>query len=123
MKKTLFSLYYLAGYLVPTGLMLIFAPNLAFKLLFSTGNYGDVMPRFAGLILLALGLLVVQIIRHRVEVLYSTTIVLRAFVFVPGLLSLYFYTRDPFFLIVIGVVGFGLAFTGVSYLRDRGAKT
>ena len=45
MKKTRLSLFYLAGYLIPSGLVLMFAPTPALRLLRSTGQYGDVMPR------------------------------------------------------------------------------
>jgi hypothetical protein len=47
MRRALRSLYYPAFYLTTTGLALVLAPDLALKLLFSTGHYGDVMPRMA----------------------------------------------------------------------------
>ncbi|MEO5952953.1 MAG: hypothetical protein ABIQ44_10865, partial [Chloroflexia bacterium] len=71
MNKTHLSLYYLIGYLIPSGLALL-VPQFAFKLLFSNGNYGDVIPRLAGLLLLALSDLVFQIIRFKLEMLYTT---------------------------------------------------
>ena len=70
MKKTHLSLYYLVGYLIPGGVALIIAPQWALKLLFSTGNYGDVLPRLVGVILLALGMVILQIVRLHVDVLY-----------------------------------------------------
>jgi uncharacterized protein YjeT (DUF2065 family) len=68
------SLFYLAGYLLPTGLLLLVAPRVTLRLLQSNGDYGsDVFVRVAGLLLLAIGIIVVQIIRRRVEALYPTT--------------------------------------------------
>ena len=118
MHRTRLSLYYLAGYLLPTGLLLVAAPDVAFKLLMATGQYGDAIPRLAGSVLLALGIIVVQIIRHRVEVMYSTTVAVR-FVILAVLGWLYVRTSDPFFLIVTGVVGLGVLLTGGSLLMAR----
>ena len=56
MKRTHLSLYYLVTYLIFAGLALIAAPLFALKLLLSNGNYGDVLPRLLGVILLALGI-------------------------------------------------------------------
>jgi len=42
MIRTRLSLFYLAGYLIPAGLLLLFAPTFALRLLLSNGEYGDV---------------------------------------------------------------------------------
>lgn len=118
MKKTHLSLYYLTTYLIASGIMLITVPDLALKLLFSNGRYGDVIPRLTGVIALALGLVVLQIVRLRVEVLYTTLLGVRA-VLVLLLIGLYFYSRDPFFLSLTAVVGIGIILTAVGYYLDR----
>ena len=122
MKKTHLSLYYLVGYLIPAGVALIAVPQLALKLLLSNGDYGDVLPRLLGVVLLALGIIVFQIIRLHVQVLYGTTLIARSVILIC-LLGLYFYARDPLFLTLLGIVGFGFALTGVSYLMDRQSRT
>jgi uncharacterized protein YjeT (DUF2065 family) len=116
--RTRLSLFYLAGYLLPTGALLVVAPDVAFKLLFATGSYGDAIPRMAGGLLLALGVIVVQVIRHRVEALYPTTVAIRLML-LAILGWLYARTSDPFFLIVMGVVGFGVLLTGGTLLMAR----
>lgn len=121
MKRTRLSLYYLAGYLLLTGLLLLVAPVTALMLLLSNGDYGDVFPRVAGLLLLGIGIIVVQIIRLRAEVLYPTTLMLRS-VFLVGFLGFYLYTRDPLFLVILGVVGLGVLMTGTSYWLDRSER-
>src|SRR5262249_32565531 len=50
MKLAQFSLYYLVGYLVFGGVGLVADPELALRLLFATGSYGDIMPRLAGML-------------------------------------------------------------------------
>ncbi len=117
-RRTRLSFFYLAAYLLGAGVALVLVPSLALKLLFSNGNYGDVMPRLLGVVLLALGLIIVQIMRHRVEVLYPTTLGVRA-VIVVGLVALFIYSKDPLFISLTVVVGIGIILTGTSYLVDR----
>jgi hypothetical protein len=117
-KRTRLSLYYLAAYLVGAGVALILAPSIALTLLFTSGHYGDVMPRLLGVVLLALGIVIVQIIRHSLEVLYPTTLIVRTLI-VAVLAGLLIYTRDPLFISLLVVVGFGMILTGTSYLIDR----
>ncbi len=117
-RRTHLSLFYLAAYLVGAGVALVVVPSLTLKLLFSNGNYGDVMPRLLGVVLLALGLVIVQIIRHRVEALYSTTLGVRVII-VAVLVALFAYSKDPLFISLIVVVGIGMVLTGTSYLLDR----
>lgn len=121
MKRTRFSLFYLAGYLIPSGLLLLFAPRFSLKLLFSNGEYGDVLPRLVGVLLIGLGILIVQIIRLRLDMLYTTVIGVRVF-FCICFLVFYFLSQDPLFLVLLAVVGFGLVLTTLSYLLDRQNK-
>jgi len=119
MRRTRLSLFYLAGYLLPTGLLLLVVPRVTLRLLQSNGDYGsDVFVRVAGLLLLAIGIIVVQIIRRRVEALYPTTLLVRA-LFLVAFLGFYLHTRDPLFLVILGVVGLGFLLTGTSYWVDQ----
>ncbi len=122
MKRTHLSLYYLAGYLLPAGVALIAAPQFALKLLFSNGDYGTIIPRVVGVLILGLGIIVVQIIRHRVEVLYPTTLIVRS-IFLASFVWLYYLSRDPLFLTLLGIVGFGVLVTLFSFIKDRKSKT
>jgi uncharacterized membrane protein YoaK (UPF0700 family) len=117
-RRTHLSLYYLAGYLLFAGVALVATGQFVMRLLLSNGEYGDALPRLLGVVLLALGILIVQIIRHRLDVLYPTTLVVR--VLILGVLAwLFAMTTDPFFLVLIAIVGFGVVLTGISYLLDR----
>ncbi len=118
MQKTRLSLWYLASYLLLGGLGLLFVPELALKLLFAQGDYGIVMPRLVGMLMIGLGGVVVQVIRHELSVLYPTTLAVRAF-FLVSLLVLYFSTSDPLFIALICIVGLGFVLTGFSYLREK----
>ncbi len=118
MKKTRFSLFYLTGYLIPAGLLLLLAPTFSTKLLLSNGDYGDVFPRLAGMLLIGIGVLVVQIIRLHLDMLYTTTLVIRLF-FCVCFIAFYMMSRDPFFLVLLVIVAFGRILTGTSYLLDK----
>src|SRR3954466_11843474 len=112
-NRTHLSLYYLAGYLIPAGTLLLLVPDVATKLLLSNRTYDDAPFRLAGILLIGLGILVVQMIRYRLEVLYPTTILIRLLISAT-LLTLYVRTSDPFFLVVLAVVAIviGLTATG-----------
>ena len=84
--------------------MLLLAPDLTFRLMFSNGSYGDIFPRISGVFMIGLSAIVIQIIRHRIEVLYTTTMAIRTF-FLLCFILFFVETKDPFFLIVIGVTG------------------
>jgi uncharacterized protein YjeT (DUF2065 family) len=117
-NRTHLSLYYLAGYLLPAGALLLLAPDVATKLLLSNRTYDDAPFRLAGILLIGLGILVVQMIRYRLEVLYPTTVVIRLLISAT-LIGLYLRERDPFFLVILAVVVIGIALTATGYVLDR----
>ena len=117
-SKTQLSLYYLAGYLLLGGIGLVADPRLALQLLMAEGDYGQFMPRLAGGLMIALGILVVQVIRLRLEALYPATRVARA-VLIAIVTWLYVRSEDTLFLVLLGIVGFGFLLTGATYLQDR----
>lgn len=121
MKRTHMSLYYLIGYLIPGGIALLTFPQLTLKLFFSNSNYGDVLPRFVGMLMLALGIIVLQAVRHRLEVLHPTALIVRSGM-LPIMLGLYLYSGAPLFITLLLVVGIGVMLTGVSYWLDRRSK-
>jgi uncharacterized protein YjeT (DUF2065 family) len=118
MRRTNLSLIYVAAYLLLAGVFLLLAPGLALRLFLSTGDYGEILPRLAGLLLLGLGILVVQIVRYHITALYVTTLVVRG-VFCVGFVVLYILSRDPLFLVLLAVVGIGVAATSTSYVLDK----
>ena len=120
MSLTRLSLWYVVAYLTVAGLALLVVPDLALSLLLSNGHYGDVFPRFAGMALLGIDILVFQIVRLRLEQLYLTTILVRVF-FLAVLAGLFLRSGDVFFMVVFAIVGLGVLMTGYSYLRERSA--
>ncbi|RPJ19138.1 MAG: hypothetical protein EHM35_21060 [Planctomycetaceae bacterium] len=118
MTKTRLSLFYLVGYLFPAGLGLLLAPRPTAKLLLSNAEYDTIMLRLAGMFLLGLGIIVMQLIRLRNEALYPTTLVVRVF-FCVCISVFYFMSGDPLFLVMLGIVGLGVLLTGSCYLVDR----
>jgi hypothetical protein len=118
--KTRLSLYYLATYLFVTGVGLLFAPQFSLKLLFSTGHYDNAFVEFTGAFMIAISIIVSQIIRHSIAVLYPTTLVVRTF-FIVVIIMLYMQTHDPLFLVVLAVVSIGVLLTAVAFVTERNA--
>jgi uncharacterized protein YjeT (DUF2065 family) len=122
--RTRLSLFYVAFYLTNAGLGLTFAPELSLRMLQSNAHYDATAMRFAGLFIVGLAMIVIQIIRLRLDALYSTLIVVRI-VFCTAYVVLYVQHGDPFFLVTLAIVGLGLVASSVSYVldsRDRGAR-
>ncbi|HWP83766.1 MAG TPA: hypothetical protein VNN17_01125 [Terriglobia bacterium] len=117
-RRTRASLCYVATYLTATGIALAVAPQFTLRLLFSNGSYDSVFVCFSGLLMTGLGIVVIQLIRHNAVQLYPTTLLLRAFLWV-AVAGLYLVTRDPFFLVVLAVVGAGMLWTGLSLWSER----
>ena len=70
------------------------------------------------MLLTGLGLFVFAIIRAHAEALSPATLVVRAFFLVC--MSVFFsMTRDPLFLVLLGIVGLGFVLTGLIYLTER----
>jgi hypothetical protein len=65
-----------------------------------------------------LGRSIFGIIRARSSELYPATLFMRVY-FIACILAFYAMTGDPVFLVLVGIVGFGLALTLGSYLLDR----
>lgn len=120
MPRTRLSLFYVVGYLVPTGLALMFAPTPILKALLSNADYGEIMPSFVGVMMLGLGISIAALIYYRVERMYPGTLVVRGII-VAWLFVLYFKSGDPLFLMIVGVVALGMAVTSTCLLLDRRA--
>jgi hypothetical protein len=118
MNRTRLSLYYLCSYLLIGGLVLLFFPQEGLKLLLSNGDYGDVFPRVAGMLLTGLGMTVFGIIRARAKELYPATLIIRAF-FLVCLAVFYLMTQDPLFLVLLAIVALGFVLTGLTYLTEK----
>jgi hypothetical protein len=118
MNWTRLSFFYLCGYLTFGGVGLLAAPSTVLPLMFSNGHYGEVMPRMVGGMMLALAIIVLQIIRLRAEVLYTTTLLVRAFL-CALLIGFYVAFRDPFFLVILAIVLVGVCLTVTGIVTDR----
>lgn len=115
--RTRICLCYVVGYLVLTGAALLIAPAASLHLMLSTVDYGAVMPRWVGMMSLALGALIGQAVRHRLKVLYPLGFFMPA-AMLFGFVGLYKQSEDPLFLSVAAVVGVGVVLTGTSLLLD-----
>ena len=126
--RTRFSLWYVVTYLFLTGSALAVAPGASLRFMQSTADYGDVMPRWTGMMSLALAALIAQTVRHRLQVLYPLGFFMPAAMLI-GFAGLYRLSGNPLFLVVAAVVAVGVASTGISLwldsrtsARDHGAS-
>jgi hypothetical protein len=118
MSKTRLSLFYLGSYLTVIGFGLLFTPHTTLKILQSNGNYGDVFPRVAGMLMSGLGLSIFGMIRARSSELYPATLFIRVY-FIACIVAFYAMTGDPLFLVLVGIIGLGFALTLAAHLLDR----
>jgi hypothetical protein len=118
--RTRLCLWYVVGYLSITGLALAIAPSVSLRLMLSTADYGEVMPRWVAMMSLALAALIAQTLRFRLQMLYPLGFFMPGAMLV-GFAALYRLSGDPLFLTVLAVVGVGVVLTGTSLLFDRAA--
>ena len=112
---------YVAAYLAIGGLGLMFVPDQFLKLFQSNQEYGEAMPRMVGVIMLALSGLIARILQFEDYKYYGYSILARTIIV---LMLFYVYTidRDPFFLIINGIVLVGLIPSYVIALTSRKGK-
>jgi hypothetical protein len=77
-----------------------------------------VFPRFAGMFMSGMGLSVFGMIGAHASDLYPATLLMRVY-FIACIIAFYTMTYDPFFLVLIAIVGLGFAITLSAYLLDR----
>ncbi len=107
MKARKLTLTYLTTYLAIGGIGFALFPYQTLKLFFSNGDYGDIMPRVAGMFMCALSFLIFRILRNKDWKYYTATIYVRS-VIVPFLFWMYYKSNDPMLLVVNSIVLVGL---------------
>ena len=108
---------YLALYLVIIGVGLLFAPEKTLELLQSNGEYGNIFPRLAGMLMSGLGVAVFGIIQAHAFQLYPATLAIRVY-FIVCQIVFYAMTGDPLFLDLRAIVGLGPVLTLTAYILD-----
>jgi len=110
--------WYLAGYLLFGGIGLAFVPQETLWLFLSNGDYGDIMPRVAGMFMILLGGMIASMSARRDFTYYTRSIQLRLFA-VAFLLFLLVRSGDPLFAVLTVVVLIGLLPSIAAALRER----
>lgn len=118
MPKTRRSLFYLATYLLLTGLALLFAPQLSLKLLFANHEYPSAFIQFSGILMIGLAVIVMNVIKFGNRIWYRATLMARIPMWIL-ILGLYLYSGETLFLVVLAVLGLGIVLTGSFYLAER----
>lgn len=119
MPKTRFSLYYLATYLCLTGFAFFLAPQFTLKLLLANHAYESTFVQFSGVLMIGLSIVVINVIRFGGPLFYRMTLMVRIPMWIM-IAILYFQTQETVCLVVLGVLGLGIAITGTCYLKERG---
>ena len=101
------TLLYVTSYLMVGGLGLAFLPAVTLRLFQSNGQYGDIMPRVAGVLMIGLSGLIAQFVYYKDYKYYPYSVYVRSF-FVLFFFFLYFRSADPFFLVLNTIVLIGL---------------
>src|SRR2546425_4951511 len=71
--------------------------------------------------MVALAIVIAQIVRHRIEVLYPTTLLIRL-VLIGTIVALYGESGDRLFLVLTAIVGVGMLLTTAALLSDPRAR-
>jgi len=101
-----FTLSYLASYLILGGIGFAFLPYLTLSMFMSNADYGDVMPRVAGMFMILLGGLVANMAAARDFTYYRYSVYARTFA-VGFLAYLLTKTGNPLFIVLLAIVLIG----------------
>ena len=116
--KTRRSLFYLATYLLLTGAAFFLAPQTALRLMLADHHYEDLFVQFTGVMMIGLSIVVMNVIRYGSKPFYRTTLMARIPMWLM-ILAMYCQTKETALLVVLGVLGLGIAITGTCYLSER----
>lgn len=112
------TFWYLAGYLLFGGIGFAFLPQETLRLFLSNGDYGDIMPRTAGMFMILLGGLIASMTARRDFAYYAASVLLRLFA-IGFLIFLYARSADPMFMVLLAVVLIGWLPSALTVLRER----
>jgi hypothetical protein len=120
--RTRLTLFYVLAYLTVSAIGLLVMPGFTQRMLLGNVEYDAIPMRFAGVFILGLAIIVGQIIRLRLDAMYSTLVAVRI-VFCAVYIAMYVQTGNPFFIAVLAIVGLGLVASSVAYVIDGRTAT
>ena len=121
MRWTRLSFYYLITYLSLGGLGFLIDPERTLRLLAGESASPWLIVRLLGMMMIGLAIIVFEIAGRRVEPMYRTTLLVRA-VFLAIMVGLYIAYSEPMVLVLLGIVGLGVALTIAGWCSDRRAR-
>ena len=114
-------MFYLAGYLLPAGVISLVDPALVLEIFQSDRDCAAELVRFAGALMTGLGVVVVHLIRYRAEQLYSATLIVRLIIS-SKLLGIWISTRNPMFLYMGVIVIAGFLLTLAAWIKNSNQR-
>ena len=121
MKLKNIAWIYLISYLAVGGVGFALFPIETQKLFLSNVDYGDIMPRLVGAFMCLLSFLIFHMYKNRDWKYYPITIIARIPV-VVFIFYIYFISSNPMFLLINGIVIFGLLMTILGYFLGKEGK-
>ena len=115
MKKV--TWIYLTTYLCIGGIGFAFIPDMTLKLFLSNGDYGNIMPRVAGIFMIALGGLIGTMTYNNDLRYYSYSVFIRTGL-VAFFVWLFIISSDPLFIVILAIVLIGLLPSWYLYLSQ-----
>ena len=123
MKLKKIGFIYLISYLGIGGIGLSLLPDLTLKLFLSTGDYGSIMPRVVGLLMMLLSFILYNIFKKGYWSEFSPITIQARIPLVIFLFYLYYLSgNDPLFLVLNTIVIPGLILTSIGYLQSRSTQ-
>jgi hypothetical protein len=118
MKKTSFSLFYVAGYLSLGFLIFLALPQMILSFLFSNGSISDLTVRLLAVLLFSLAIIEFLLIRLQADDLYGMSLIVRTLILI-ALSSFTIVYKEPLMIVLLVIVGVGLTLTFTSYIQEN----
>lgn len=120
MKLKKFGFIYLISYLAFGGTGFALMPEITLRLFQSTGDYGTIIPRVAGMIMMLLSYILFSIFKKGYWPEFSIVTIKARVPAIIFVFYLYFISNyDPLFLVLNGIIIPGVVITLIGYLQDR----
>ncbi len=112
------SLIYPTSVLFGAGMGLLFAQDLVFQLMHSSGSYSPTMVQMTGMFMVVLSAFVGQTLRHGWSEMVVWTLGLHLFMAVC-LIGFFLETQDPFFVFILLILLVGIVLTVLGLIIDH----
>lgn len=123
MKLKKFGFIYLISYLVFGGLGLSLLPALTLQLFLASGDYGTIMPRVAGILMLLLSYVLYNIFQRGYWAEFSPITLKARIPLILFVFYLYYISNyDPLFIVLNAIIIPGVIITAIGMFQNNTAS-